>query len=76
LICQKCPIPWRQDDVDKIIIDEVTSLMKSFWGEKSLKQKTRVALAYLLMGAPLWTEIARAKLRKIGAPLSLSFDRR
>jgi MoaA/NifB/PqqE/SkfB family radical SAM enzyme len=76
LICQKCPIPWRQDDVDKIITDEVSSLMKAFWEEKSLRKKARVALAYLLMGAPLWTDIAQAKLRKIRAPLSPSFDRR
>jgi MoaA/NifB/PqqE/SkfB family radical SAM enzyme len=76
LICQKCPIPWRQDDVDKIISGEVASLVNAFGREKSLKWKSRVALAYLLMGAPLWRDIMRAKLRKWGAPLSLSFDRR
>jgi MoaA/NifB/PqqE/SkfB family radical SAM enzyme len=76
LICQKCPIPYRQDEVDKIIAAEVAGLMKSFKSEKSLGKKVHVVLAYLLMGAPQWTDIAQAKLRKMGASLSPSFDRR
>jgi len=76
LICQKCPIPWRQDDVDKVIAAQVSSLMNTFREETSLKKKGRAALAYLLMGAPSWTEIARAKLHKWTTTLSLSFDRR
>jgi hypothetical protein len=75
LICNKCPIPWRQDDVDKVIADEVLSLMKSFREEKSFKKKVRVAAAYLLMGAPGWTNIAWARLHRMMAPASLSFDR-
>lgn len=76
LICHKCPIPWRQDDVDNVISKEVSRLIESFWAAKSLKERTRVAAAYLLMGAPGWTDIARAKLHKTRATLSLSFDRR
>jgi len=72
LICHKCPIPWRQDDVDKVIAEEVFNLMTSFRGEKSLKTKARAAAAYLLMGAPSWTEIARTKLHRMIAPVSLS----
>jgi MoaA/NifB/PqqE/SkfB family radical SAM enzyme len=68
LICQKCPIPWRQDDVDKIISDEVANLIKSFREEKSFFKKARVAAAYLLMGAPGWTDIARAKLHLNASP--------
>lgn len=64
LICQKCPIPWRQDDVDKVIADELSRLIKSFREEKSFRKKARVAAAYVLMGAPGWTDIARAKLHK------------
>lgn len=76
LICNKCPIPWRQDDVDSVISKEVARLMRSFWETKSLKNRARVATAYLLMGAPGWTDIARAKLHKTRATLSLAFDRR
>lgn len=75
LICHKCPIPWRQDDVDKIIADTVTNLVNAFHEGKTLKQKARVAAAYLLMGAPSWTEIARAKLHRMRASLSPSFNR-
>jgi MoaA/NifB/PqqE/SkfB family radical SAM enzyme len=76
LICNKCPIPWRQDDVDKVIAEEVTNLYNAFHEEKSLKKKARVAAAYLLMGAPSWVDIVRAKLRNMKSPLSLSLDRR
>lgn len=75
LICHKCPIPWRQDDVDKVIAEEVLNLTNSFREEKSLKKKARVAVAYLLMGAPGWTDIARAKLQRMRASLSPSFNR-
>lgn len=76
LICNKCPIPWRQDDVHKVIADEVTKLWMSFHEEKSLRQKARVAVAYLLMGAPTWRDILRAKLQNMRASHSLSLDQR
>jgi MoaA/NifB/PqqE/SkfB family radical SAM enzyme len=75
LICQKCPIPWRQDDVDKVITDAITDLVNAFHEATNLRQKARVAAAYLLMGAPSWTEIARAKLQRMRASLSPSFNR-
>jgi MoaA/NifB/PqqE/SkfB family radical SAM enzyme len=75
LICSKCPIPWRQDDVDNVITDEVLQLMKSYTG-KSVKERARTVLAYFLMGAPNWRAIAKAELVRLHAPLSLSFGRR
>jgi hypothetical protein len=62
--------------VDKVIAEEVTNLYNAFHEEKSLKKKARVAAAYLLMGAPSWVDIVRAKLRNMKSPLSLSLDRR
>jgi hypothetical protein len=51
LICRKCPIPWRQDDVHAIIAGEVRTLSEQFW-ERGLKKKAAALAAYLLMGAP------------------------
>jgi hypothetical protein len=76
LICNKCPIPWRQDDVHGIIAGEAYNLVQAYMKETALRKRARLLLAYLLVGAPNWRSIARAKLRKMGAPLSLSFGRR
>lgn len=76
LICSKCPIPWRQGDVDNVIKDEVVKLMRFYSSEKSLQGRAMSVLAYLLMGAPDWKAIAKARLLRLQAPLSLSFGRR
>jgi len=76
LICHKCPIPWRQDDVLHVIAEEALSLIRSYKEETSRRKKVRLLLAYALLGAPNWKAISRARLVKIGAPLSLSFGRR
>lgn len=54
LICQKCPIPWRQDDVLIVISDEVFRLVRIILLNDSLKMTARAIFAYLLMGAPDW----------------------
>lgn len=76
LICSKCPIPWRQDDIDNVINEEVVQLREAYRTGKSFKDRARAVTAYLLMGAPNWTVIAKAKLGRLQAPLSLSFGRR
>ena len=76
LICNKCPIPWRQDDVDTVINHEVLRLMRSYSSGKSFKERARPLLAYFLMGAPNWQAIAKARLVRLHAPLSPSFGRR
>jgi len=76
LICHKCPIPWRQDDVHGIISEEASSLVRAYMEETAVPKRARLLLAYLLVGAPNWKTIARAKLGKLVAPLSLSFGRR
>ena len=64
LICHKCPIPFRQGDVDVTILDVSYKLLHSFTRDLSLSHKLRCALAYLLMGAPYWRRIAREGIRK------------
>ena len=64
LICHKCPIPFRQADVDVTILDVSYSLLRSVLRDRSPRRKLRCALAYLLMGAPHWRRIAREGLRK------------
>ena len=65
LICQKCPIPWRQDDVDNVIADEANRLVMSYKEQKSIKDKARVLLAYLLIGAPNWKTLARIRFGRL-----------
>jgi MoaA/NifB/PqqE/SkfB family radical SAM enzyme len=54
LICQKCPIPWRQDDVLTLIAEEVYRLVRIVRSNDSLRTKAHALFAYLLMGAPDW----------------------
>ncbi|MGA9048012.1 MAG: radical SAM protein [Dehalococcoidia bacterium] len=49
IICQKCPIPWRQNENRYLINDIGYSLMASFF--KSPVKNARNLLAYLMMGA-------------------------
>jgi MoaA/NifB/PqqE/SkfB family radical SAM enzyme len=65
LICQKCPIPWRQDDVLNVITDEVYRLVRLVLQNHSLKTTAHAVFAYLLMGAPdcsYWSARAARKL--------------
>jgi MoaA/NifB/PqqE/SkfB family radical SAM enzyme len=75
LICQKCPIPWRQDDVDHVIAEEANSLISSYKEQKSIKDKARLLLAYLLIGAPNWKSLARISFVRWFAAAP-SFNRR
>lgn len=76
LICRKCPIPFRQRDIDDIIIRIANGLAHSFLQEASTGNKTRYLLAYLLMGAPNWRELGRRGVRKIGGYLWSFWGRR
>lgn len=69
LICHKCPIPYRQDDVYNFIDSETERLVESFWTERSLKKRAHILLAYLLMGAPHLGE----QLRNTGNRALISF---
>jgi MoaA/NifB/PqqE/SkfB family radical SAM enzyme len=67
LICQKCPIPWRQDDALSLITEEVIRLVRTVRSNDSLKTTAHALFAYLLMGAPEWRywfpKAARSLLR-------------
>lgn len=52
LICHKCPIPWRQDDVHAIIAGEAHNLVQAYRRETGLRKKAWLLFAYLLVGAP------------------------
>jgi Predicted Fe-S oxidoreductases len=67
LICEKCPIPWRQDDVLNVISEEVVRLVRIIQVSNSLKTTARAVFAYLLMGAPefrVWSPRAVRRLVK------------
>lgn len=64
LICHKCPIPFRQNDVDVTILDITYNLGHSLVHEPSLLKKGRCILAYLLMGAPNLRIMAKQAFQK------------
>lgn len=64
LICHKCPIPFRQQDVDLTILNASYELFHAFVREPSPVRKLRCILAYLLMGAPYWRRIGREGVLK------------
>ncbi|MDQ3907848.1 MAG: radical SAM protein [Acidobacteriota bacterium] len=65
LICAKCPIPFRQDDVRGTILDAAYDLMHTFAHDPSPARKLRSVVAYLLMGAPHFRDLARDLTRKL-----------
>jgi MoaA/NifB/PqqE/SkfB family radical SAM enzyme len=65
LICSRCPIPFRQDDVRGTITDVAYDLMHTVARDPSPSRKVRGALAYLLMGAPRWRDLSRDLARKL-----------
>lgn len=65
LICQKCPVPWRQDDVDSVLAGEARRLILSYKEQKSIKDKARVLLACVLIAAPYWKTVARISFARL-----------
>ncbi|MDT5293784.1 MAG: hypothetical protein QOJ76_664 [Acidobacteriota bacterium] len=65
LICHKCPIPFRQSDVNITILDVTYKLGHSLLHTSSLTLKARCVLAYLLMGAPYWRKMGQMVGNKI-----------
>ncbi|MDT7542803.1 MAG: hypothetical protein QOE33_2707 [Acidobacteriota bacterium] len=65
LICDKCPIPFRQDDVRATILDVSYDLMHTLAHDPSPTRRLRSVVAYLLMGAPHWRDLARDLARKL-----------
>ncbi len=65
LICAKCPIPFRQDDVRTVMLDAAYDLMHTFAHDPSPARKLRSVAAYLLMGAPHFRQLARDLARKL-----------
>lgn len=52
LICETCPIPYRQAEALDTINVAAEELLRSFHREPSPWKKSRLLLLYLLMGAP------------------------
>lgn len=75
LICHKCPIPWRQDDVVDIIEREVVHLSRSFWEGRSVKTRAAALSSYLLMGAPGFREQLRLVFVRARNSLGYRFGR-
>jgi hypothetical protein len=75
LICHKCPMPWRQDDVDDIIEREVGNLSRSFWEGRSVKTRAAALSSYLLMGAPGFLEQLRRTFARARASLGYRFGK-
>jgi len=67
LICNKCPIPFRQDDVRLTILDITYMLAHTLRHDPSLKQKLRSVVAYALMGAPYWQRLVDETFQKVTA---------
>ena len=65
LICHKCPIPFRQDDVELTILNIAYELAHNFVHNSSPSTKLRCVISYLLMGAPYWRRILREATAKI-----------
>lgn len=72
LICQQCPIPFRQDDISNRILDITYTLAHTLAHEPSLLKKGYCILAYLLMGAPHWRTLLKLALRKLSRREPLS----
>jgi hypothetical protein len=70
LICQKCPIPFRQSETDQVITKISDNLAQSFLRENSLRNKALCLLAYIFMGAPNWSELGWRSLLKIHSILT------
>lgn len=52
LVCETCPIPYRQGEALETIDVAAEELLRSFHRESSPWKKARLLLPYLLMGAP------------------------
>ena len=65
LICDKCPIPFRQGDADVTLLDVSYGLLHSLMHDPSPARKLRSLLAYILMGVPYWRKIGWEGVRKI-----------
>lgn len=65
LICHKCPIPFRQDDVTQTILSIAYDVAHTMMHAPSMSERARAVMAYALMGVPHWRQLAKDAYGKI-----------
>lgn len=65
LVCEDCPIPFRQNDMDRVVGDIAHGLGATLRRDGLFSPAARRSLlAYLLMGAPFWRKFVLRLLRR------------